>query len=366
MWPFGRKNAVAQNAETGKPGMKTTQKERMVALAVITVVLIIAAGVALVATSAGTQLGRCTRIVVSQQRYSCLLELANSTANASVCGYLSGAQAEQCISGVALVSGNASTCSSVVSNATSYAQCITSVGTAKHDASYCSVLDEPYLSACAYGIAESGNFSDRGACGLIGNLSLRNDCMSKSYYNEAVLSKDAAYCTYLPSVLNTSLVLYMSQSSAQLFGISNATATLPYLNATTPQEYCYYNLALLGRNESLCGAVTGQLNTLCRAPFTNTTSYNTSAANVITLQNVSTLCSGAPEGTQSLCESALYVYIAVENRNVSICGTLSSLPYQDACYTGLASKYNDSSYCSYIQNGSAAATCAEGISANPT
>ena len=358
---FGRKDAGTQKPGAEKRAMETTQRERLVALAAITVVLVVVGSVVLVTTSAGTPLSRCTRIIVSQQRSACLFALANSTMNVSVCGYLNGAEASQCISGVALLRGNVSTCNGLSSNESSYSQCVISVGTSKGVASYCSTLSEPYLSTCAYGVAQRNNFSDASVCATIGNATLRNDCAMKSYYSEAVSSKNPVYCSYLQASANATLVSYMSQSSASLFGISNATAVLPYLNSTTPQQLCYYNVALLARNLSACNMVGGQLNMLCKARLTTTSSYNTSLANAtansITLENVSLLCSSAPSSVQSLCVYSLYSYIAAQQKNASVCGLIQSPLYQGSCYAGLAQRYNDSSYCDYIQNASIKSTC---------
>ncbi len=366
---FGMKDdAVASEVGEQKRKMETTQRERMIILAVITVVLVIAGSVALIATSAGTPLSRCTRIVVSQQKSACLLELANSTMNVSVCNYLSGTLASQCVSGIALASSNTTACSNLSSNESSYSQCIIAIGTSDGNASYCSALSEPYISTCAYSVAEHNSFNDTVTCTMIGNASLMNDCMLKSYYNEAVSLKNATYCSYLPNSANATLVSYMSQSSTSLFGISNATATLPYLNSTTPQQFCYYNVALIAHNLSTCSMVSGQLNMLCTARLTSATSYNTSltnaTANSITLDNVSQLCSSVPSSVQSLCIYSLYSYIAVQSRNASVCNLISSPLYQGACYAGLAQRYNDSSYCDYIQNVSIRSACATAPQSN--
>lgn len=362
---FGKRNAEAQKAGGDRPKMETTQRERMVALAVVAATLAIVAGFTLVATSGGTPLSRCNGILISQQKAECLLALANSTKNASVCGYLASSLAGQCITNIALLSGNASICDGIPSNSPTYAGCLTGIGTAKHDSSYCSGLGEPYLSTCAYSVASGENFSDISVCSMIGNASLNADCNAKSHYNHAVLFRNATYCSYLPKAYNYSLVSYISQSSARLFGFANVTSTLTYLN-TSPSSYCYYNLALLNYNKSLCGSVTGQLGTLCGYQLSTPASYNASAANSITLQNVTALCSKAPQAAQGVCSYALYIYIAVAQRNATVCGMIHAAQYQNACYAGIASKYQDSSYCSYIQNSTERIACSAGVTANST
>jgi hypothetical protein len=365
MQRFGKKNAEAQRVDGDRPKMETTQRERMMALAVITAALVIVAGLTLVATSGGTPLSRCNGILISQQKAECLLALANSTKNASVCSYLTSSLAGRCITNIALLSGNASICDGIPSNSQTYAGCLTGIGTAKHNVSYCGGLGEPYLSTCAYSVASGENFSSILTCSMIGNASLSADCSAKSHYNDAVLLRNATYCSYLPTAYNYSLVSYISQSSARIFGLTNVTSTLAYLN-TSPSSYCYYNLARLDYNRSLCGLVTGQLGTLCGYQLSTSASYNISAVNSITLQNVTALCSQAPQVAQAVCSYALYIYIAAAQRNASVCGMIRVAQYQNACYAGIANKYQNSSYCSYIQNSTERIACSVGVPTNST
>ncbi len=353
MWPFNK----SWTAQPKNVKIEMTQRERLIILAVIAIALVIIAVVVLVAASAGTPLSRCSRIIVSQQRSACLLGLANATGNVSICSYLHGSQSEECVSGIALASGNPSLCSSLSYNGSFYAQCVISTGMSSHTASYCLSLSEPYLSSCVYTIAEASNFSSVSECGYITNSSLRGECDAKSYYEEALKSRNASYCADLPSALNSTLVSYMAGASARVIGVSNASATLPYLNATTPMQYCYYNVALLGRNSAICSLAGSKLSAQCNATLSTSSSYTTGASNAITLQNVTALCSDAPASVQSLCSDSLYSYIAVKQRNVSVCGLISSGIYQSACYTSLARTYNDSSYCSYIQNSTLMSDC---------
>ncbi len=266
----------AQSKQRTRQSIETTPRQRMVALAGITVLLIIIAGAMLVVTSSKTPLGRCNGIVVSQQRESCLISLANLTRNASVCGYLPQSSQGTCVSNIALEEDNESVCRSVIGQNASYAQCVAAIGSKDMNAAYCSSLGEPYVSSCAYAVANAQGFTDLKTCQLIGNSSMYRDCSYKSYYSSAIYQRKASYCGYLPQVYNSSLIYYMLQSSTKFFGISNVTSVLPYLN-TTPQSYCYYNLALLKYNESLCGSTTGSLNTLCTSAFSEKTQSNSTA-----------------------------------------------------------------------------------------
>ncbi len=353
MWPSNKSKAAGSQSVK----VETTQRERLIILAVITVALVIIAGVVLVAASTGTPLSRCNRIIVSQQRSACLLGLANATGNVSVCSYLHGSQSEECVSGIALASGNPGLCSSLSYNESLYGQCVISTGMSSHTVSYCLSLSEPYLSSCVYTIAEAGNFSNISECNYISNASLKGQCSAKSYYEEVLKSRDASYCAYLPSTLNSTLVSYMAGTSVSVLGESNASAALPYLNATTPMQYCYYNVALLNRNSSMCSMAGSKLSAQCSASLSTGSNYTVGASNVITLQNVTSLCAAAPASVQSLCADSLYTYIAVKQRNASVCDLISSGVYQYACYTSMARTYNDSSYCDYIQNSTIMSDC---------
>ncbi len=336
-----------------KNRLATTQKERMVIGGVLTTILVLAAGLILITSGGGTPLTRCTGIVFSQQRSSCLFGLANSTSNASVCGYLPSGRSAQCVSNIAAATKNDSTCGIERQNASSYSECVIAVSRASSNVSYCASLGEPYRSECAYGIATQQNFMESAACSLIGNSTLFTDCTYRNDYQSAIKYKSGSYCSPLPTTQNESLLAYMFTEAPASTGIANATGLLPFINVT-PMQLCRYSVAVLTYNSSICGELNGTASLLCNRAFSGSI-YNT--AENITLQNISAVCGKLPSYLQQVCSYGLLSYIAVRSRNVSVCGQIGAAQYQNACYAGLAAKYFDNQYCTYISNSSVMASC---------
>ncbi|HUC39083.1 MAG TPA: hypothetical protein VL944_03050 [Candidatus Acidoferrum sp.] len=323
-----------------------TSRQRMTLLAIAAGVLVVIALFTLVATSGGTPLTRCTRIIIQSQRSSCLFELANTTGNATVCLHISGSGEGGCIANVALQQNNVSLCS-LSGNAT-FAACVSALGEKERNPSYCSSLQDPYESICTYAALQAGNFSNVGECSLILNGSVRDNCTYRSYYNLAVSSRSGAYCSYLPTTFNSSLINFILSSSTQLFGIANASLTISSLN-TSPQSYCYYNLAHLTSNISLCSMTTGQLKMICSGQLSTPSTQQNVTFN-ISVGQVGTLCANVPVGVQNECDYGIYSYIAVANRNASVCGLIPTGALQYSCYAAIAGRYKNVTYCSYIGN----------------
>ncbi len=348
---FRGKKASYDTSQKKSP--TTSSEERMIVAGVITIILVIAAVLVLVTSGSGTPLGRCTGIVFSQQRSSCLFGLANSTRNVSVCGYLPSGQSAQCVSNIAVAMKNESMCSIESRNASFYSACIIAVSKVNPNIAYCTSLAEPYRSECAYGVATQQNFMQSYSCSLIGNQTLSADCKYRNDYQSAIIYKNGSYCSPLPGIQNASLLVYMFDQTPIAIGMTNTTALLPFINVT-PEQFCRYSVAVLTYNSSACSALNGTISLLCKQAFSSST-YN--ASENITLQNISTVCGRLPSYVQQVCSYGMLSYIAVKNRNVSICGQVSAMQYQNACYSALAAKYADDQYCTYISNSSVMASC---------
>lgn len=351
-----------ENEDRGR-APATSPRDRMLIGAVITVALVIVAAFVLVTNGSGTPLSRCTSIVLQQQRSSCLLSLANSTTNASVCSYLPKGQETQCVSNVAIITRNTSACGSNNANESAYSQCAAAVGEAALDISYCAQAGEPFRSQCSYYIAAMQNFQQASYCSTIGNATLSTACMERSDYKSALKLGSLAYCTALPDTLNSSLLSYMLSQGTAETGISNITAYAAFINVT-PRQFCSYSVAVLTRNSSVCPTLGGTPELLCNSAF-YAESYN--STNNITQQNISTICGKLPSYVQQVCSFGLLSYIAVRDRNVTVCGQIGAGTYQNACYSSLAAKYHDNQYCSYINNYTIMAACESGAAtANST
>ena len=354
---FGSK-AQASNS-SGVRHTQLSSRERLILLGVIAVVLVIAAGLSIIATSVGTPISRCERVVFSQQRYACIARLANSTSNVSLCSYLEGGYEYSCVSVIALRAQNTSYCDSLSYNSSYYAGCIVGISNSTGNLSYCSMVSEPYRSQCEYNVAEKGDFSDVGICNSIANTSLREGCLYRSNYRIALLEKNPYYCSSLPSYQNYSLVYYMV--GLETHSPYNITSYLPFMNAT-PQQYCRYSIAIESDNKTLCGAVGGYLSLACSSAI-GSVSINSSAN--ITLQNVGEICSKAGS-EEALCSGALYSYIALKSNNATLCGKRNQALLQYSCYATLAKKYNNSAYCGLIANKSISTVCYSNLTSSST
>ncbi len=324
--------------------------------AVIAAVLLALGVISLAFAGSGTPLTRCTKIIISQTKDSCLLSLASSTLNASVCNYMSKADVGSCVSAVALASSNVTECDRIKSMNSTYASCIEAVSAKQNDASYCASLPGSYVSSCAYGVASANNFSDISACGLISNETLLSECNYKSYYVSALDTHSPTYCASLPATQNSTLLAGMVALSTPKFGSENLSE-LQLIANTTPQGYCYYNLALLSKNEQLCNNLTGSLLYSCKDNFGVGTYTNATAPGNLTLQNVSSVCSSEPSSVQQICEYGALTYIAITNGNTSICGMISDTTYRYSCYAAIAQKYHNIEDCRYISNSTIQSLC---------
>ena len=340
------------NSGAGDQKTKLSEREKLLVGGVIAAALVVVAAFTLIASGGGTPLSRCRGVVLSQQRYSCLEQLANSTSNASVCSYLPGIYQAGCVSGVAARTGNLSVCSQVESNESYYSACIFGVSNSTVSASECGLLADPYKSECLYNIASKENFTNAEICSGISNTTLNSDCTDKADYNYAVKNGDLGYCAMLPNTQNYSLISYMVGNGAA--SVLNFSSPLAFINST-PQQYCRYRIAKLTYNESACAGLGGYLSLICSSNFQSL--QTTSGASKITLQNVSSLCASTPSFASTLCAYAIYTYIAVANENASICKSIGLPASQYGCYAGIALRYKNSTYCSYIGNTTARVSC---------
>lgn len=342
----------ALSFKRGKDASKyqlTSEKERrilLVAAAIIIFVVAIATLLVRTANSAFT-LASCKSIILSRQRYSCFSFLANKTNNYSICSYLSTqADSYYCIATIAVNQQNLSGCGKINASNFAYDGCVQNVSYIKNNVNYCLTLKGDNESVCAYAIAKENGFSSISYCNLITNNSKRSLCNSIYYYNAALSQTIPSYCSLLPSVTNSTL-LYIIVSKDFT---NKSVANFSYLSFSelniTPKSYCYYNIARSTKNSAFCSYASGVMLDACYASF-NTT-------NTTQITNLSSVCATVPSYAKDLCNFGLFSEQALIGRNVSSCIAISNLTYRNTCIVQLAAKYNDSSYCSYINNNDSA------------
>ena len=354
-----RKREDKDKAKAAEPKLKMAHRERLRLYILVTVVLVGLAGVSLaLSVHSSSAIRSCGGILLSIPKNNCYMALANYTMNASICGKVSGTASQAgCIISVAQQSDNISACSQLANYSSYYmGLCISGVSTRQSSVASCSQLSGPYSSQCAFSIASEQNFSDNSTCSYISNLSQRYLCSSMHYYTRAIAQKNPGYCSMLPDSQNQELMGSISQQNSGNYTLQIQQIQLAELNVS-PQNYCYYRLASITSDYSLCSGAPGLLGQLCtygqESSSSNATSINASS------------CSSAPQAIRGICTYAVLISTAVSTMNVSICSQISNATYQDSCITAYAIRYN-STYCSQISNMSYRQGCYASASANST
>lgn len=285
----------------------------------------------------------CQDKLLPQSKYSCYVYYANLTDNASLCGSLGslgGQYGDQCVYDVATNHSAIGQCGAIRSG---YLEtlCVSQISLSERNMTGCGQLAEPGRSACIYAIAENESFTDLAACNAIANTTESLECGSTYYYDSAMAAGDPADCAYLqdqPNATALSAVMTAAGSDQSYFALYS------YSNVT-PRGYCYSKVAYLTGNRSACGSLSGPDAALCASSFANYGSMNATALE-------SYCASAGSSGIQAACIDGITVYDAVSKGNATACMGLNQSGVQYACIVDIATKYNDSSYCSYL-NGSA-------------
>jgi hypothetical protein len=333
---------------------------RLKIYAALTLLLILAAAVSflLAPESGGGSLSSCDRLILSGSRYTCIMALALSQENASLCGGLGGAYADSCYSQVAEKSGNARACGDV-QNTTEASLCFSSIASAENNYTLCSSAQEPYASACQSGVAV--RLGDYSLCGQISNYTYGSECSSIISTRYAVRTGDAAFCANASASNDRNLTDYViaNLSANSTIGSLQSNFLLSSLSVLpnvvyTARDYCYIVLASKTLNPALCAYVSpGETATICgreAGAAANTTSSTT--------QNLTELlrsCSQAGNYAQQ-CQQAIVLSKALSTKNATLCTMLSG-QQETSCYDLLASTYANSTYCDYISGQGAQSSC---------
>ena len=268
----------------------------------------------------------CSSAVFSTQRNSCFQTEALSSHNASYCSEISdiGLQTD-CFASVAESTANASICSSIP-NPLGASTCISNVSISSHNESYCNLISNgSYRSECLYSFAKSVDFSNASLCSGITDSNLSYQCMSFSGYSDALSTGNPSYCSGLGTNATTDIPISRMFSSVS----SNLTSEVPYsyLLNISDKGLCYYSVAVIYKNKTLCGNLSQEFGADCYA------SINTATKPIPKLNLTAAI---------SECDSS------------SIYGGSLTV---NACFTGFAVSYHNSTYCQPISNSTAKADC---------
>ena len=329
--------------------------ERRALLGIIAVILVLAAVFLLflrtVTSSSGA--ASCKSIVLVTQKYNCYNLLASQTGNYSLCSFLPAAQSSACIANVAEQRNNVTICGTINTSSSYYSNCVLNVSYALGRIDYCTQLRGENESDCAYALAKKDGFSRLSDCNAV-NDPMKNQLCNYIYdYAVAQSSGRPSYCADLPNVTNNTMLNaivsknYTNQSALSFNYLQYLTANV------TPRSFCYYRLASLFSNQSYCRDVAGTLSQVCYDSFSSAqpaSNSSTSFPNYTQqIANVSYACAGAPAYAQSLCRFGMYTEFALSQKNATYCFNIQNTTYKYSCIAELAAKYNDSSYCNYIQ-----------------
>jgi len=340
-----------------KPRLNLGHHERIRLYALVTVVLLALALVSLALQIHPSGQKGCSGIVLSQPRDNCYLSMANYTDNATVCRSISSINSQAgCITSIALSKDNATICAGLANSTTYYYQCVTQISQKQQNPTDCVLLSEPYSSQCAYALATNQSFSDNSTCAYVSNSSQASLCNSMYYYNTAISKSNPGYCSQLPNYTDRLIVDSILQQNTGNYTLQLQQVQLAELNLT-PRGYCYYRLASLTSNYSLCAGQPGVLGQLC--------SYGESSTNQTALPLNASVCSSAPSQIANVCTYAVLISTALTSENLSACSQISDINYKYACITAYASKYN-STACTQISNLTYRQSCYASATSNAT
>lgn len=319
--------------------------------AVAAAVLVVVAVLVLLLSGSSNGFQSCSGKLLPQAKYSCYEYYANSTGNASICSNLNGLGAQysdQCFYAVALAHSNASACSSISSQYLA-SRCVSNVSVSSGNALDCTPLPEPDKSACSYAVAKSLGFPSLEACNGIANASVSLTCESMYYYNAALATANLSYCSRIPEQPDSAaLNAMMSTSSSD----QENMALYNYYNIT-PRGYCYSKVAYITGDRQACSSLQTADASLCLSAFA---ASNYSSMNLSTLKGYCSNASSYPE-VQEACVDSVTLYGAVSTKNVTACLEMNQTGLQYTCVVDIATRYNDASYCSYLNGTSAQSSC---------
>lgn len=362
------------------------REERFRIYAAITVVLIVCAVVASLATGhRQSGLKGCLGITLSGYRDSCLISLANSTKNASVCSYVSPATAGYCYEEVGKSSLSPKICtlasSELIKNG-----CIAYIANVTGSAYACSYLNASENSGCVEALATSR--SNASICYSMANSTEATICASGVSFGLAENLGDQSYCALVTNVTNAnvtesviSLSSYVSYGRSENLSLafSNPADYLAASNLSpSARNVCYYSVASRDSNSSICGGISNlTLKDECVSSIAPQAASSNSIANYTNngvLENLTKNATGLYAGCAKIygqanataCAALVYTDEAVTTENATLCTYINSTIAEYQCYSSLAQAYGNANYCGYIKNFTYNEACVGDLNYNKT
>ena len=327
----------------------------------------------------GSAFERCRGIVLSGYKYSCLENLAQSTGNYSICRYVPEPMANNCYSSIAEQEKNLTICD-MASPGSVNAGCTIYIANSTDSYQDCATLNGTYLDKCDMELALK--LENTSICGSITDEVNRTMCTSAISFEKAVVGENASYCTAVENNTNLNetglFFTYLNAYGNKAYAYTNITDPLSsiilsqYVNAS-PRDECYVDLAMKSHDQAYCSAISNlSLVQICAYYSVAASATTIPAANSSLQLNFSenytqlyqqcidnnTLSQYCPSLSQ--LKDQYMLYYAILNKNASACASFNQ-SFGDYCYFSLAISYNQSSYCGYIQNGTANSACVEAV-----
>ncbi len=348
----GGGNGPGGKGESARQRISLGNRERYLMYLAVGIILIVVASAVLLVEGHSTALSKCKGVLLSGPRDTCMVALAVSSNNASVCNYVSPGN-QQCIVDVAEHYGSQSTCN-LLANGTYKYQCTLNVSLRTGNPSACTALGN-YTSQCYYSYAKQNKFSNATICSYMSNLTEQAYCDAVSNYNLAINTGNQSYCTHVTNTTDSKLpYLLFNYSSTG----ANSTSYLYYEYYNfTPRAYCYFNLALKYNSTSACDTIGGTIGSLCNGSLEALAQQKKNSTQTFNLTSILASCNQAPGAIQQVCSSAAYTAAAELYDNVSYCSGIGNSMYYYSCIDAMVQYYNNTSYCSYIKNSTAQSSC---------
>lgn len=307
-------------------------------------------------------LKQCLNIVIQQNKIGCLLDLANSTSNASICNYLNGSYQAQCYNELAQKLDNATLCSRALDvYGPIGAACVEGLVNKTRTISLCNLLPGKYIQSCFFkGAVSTRNIT---ACSFTGRNS--GICTSSISFSDALLYGNIAYCYNVSDSANTTEVTEILSNlsttyNQTIFGALTMLSSFGY--SPSARDLCMINTAQELGNASYCSLLASNLSrSLCLKFVYPRTASTTPAVNYTAL-----LQSCANAGSYSeMCRNYVLISEAISTKNIQICKSLNqTLSFE--CFAALAQTYKNASYCGYITNATLNSACLLSVSYNAT
>ncbi len=294
--------------------------------------------------------------------YSCVGNLANTTLNTSVCGYLPNAEQSSCAYSIALKSQNASKCFTINPYDPYYTQCILSINQKLKNLGLCGYLQQQSALPCIYNISAGFNFSNPSLCSELSNVTYRSACTNLYYYKEALGTSDERLCAYVQDQVNYTTYQFLSYNASGQFN-ANVSSTLNSYFALsaynlTPQNYCYYQLAIKENNATVCGSIGGALSAECGAFIAG---LNASRITFdLNATNYTAACGAYVGYKANLCTSEYALSDALRTKTAAPCfllNTTNGTLNRDRCILSVAINASNATMCLQISNASLQGLC---------